>query len=82
MEPPCVIMWELLQCSCVQALQSWLSGIASSSWETYLRATERHLPYGITSDTGERVVPGLFFAASFSSEQSTVVCMITYTWLI
>jgi len=33
-----------------------------SSWETHLRATERHPPYGITQcylppDTGERAPP-------------------------
>jgi len=34
----------------------------SSLWETYLRATERHLPYGITQcylppDRAERALP-------------------------
>jgi len=34
----------------------------SSSWETHLRATERHMPYKITQcylspDTGERAPP-------------------------
>ena len=34
----------------------------SASWETHLRATERHLPYGITQcylppDTSERAPP-------------------------
>jgi len=36
--------------------------VYSSSWETHRRATERHLPYGITQcylqpDTGEPYVP-------------------------
>ena len=39
-----------------------LKDVCSSSWETHLRATERHLPYGITQcylppDTGERAPP-------------------------
>jgi len=43
--------------------KSNVKGVYSSFWETRRRATERHLPYGITQcyvspDTGERAPPG------------------------
>jgi len=40
-------------------------GQYSSSWEPHLRATGRHLPYGITPDTSEHALPNSSHAGQY-----------------